>query len=137
MLDKIIKINFKQNLFVRSVDYIIFFSFPSSFCLYNIPTALFSCSPTALKIANFTRYAHKLMKREVLREEFLQKYFFRKAHIILNIFIYYHFFLSLIVLNLCGFEISLENLLFRPKWVSKITLRVSRKDSRISVRKDF
>ena len=78
MFDKIIKIDFLKNLSGRFVDYIIFFSFPNLFYLYNTPTAIFSCSATAMKIVNFRLYVHKLMKRGVLREEFLQNYFFEK-----------------------------------------------------------
>ena len=88
---------FLKNLFVRFVDYIIFFSFPNLFYLYNTPTAIFLCSAKAMKIVNFRLYVHKVMKRGVLRKEFLQKLFFRKVHIILNISIYYDFFISLIV----------------------------------------
>ena len=97
MLDKIIKINFKQNLSVRFVDCIIFFSFPNLFYLYNTSTTIFSGSRTALKIDDFRLYVHTLVKRGVLREEFLRKLFFRKVQILLNIFIYYGFFISLIV----------------------------------------
>ena len=97
MFDKIIKIDFLKNLSVRFVDYIIFFSFPNLFYVFKTSTAIFSCSATAMKIVNFRLYVHKLMKRGVLREEFLQKLFFRKVHIILNISIYYDFSISLIV----------------------------------------
>ena len=78
MLDKIIKIDFKQNLSVRSVDYIIFFSFPNLLYLYNTSATIFSGSRTALKIDNFRLYVHTPIKRGVLHEEFLQNYFFEK-----------------------------------------------------------
>ena len=106
MFDKIVKIDFLKNLFGRFVDYIIFFSFPNLFYVFKTSTAIFSCSATAMKIVNFRLYVHNLMKRGVLREEFLQKLFFRKAHIILNIFIYYDFFISHILFDLSPFEAS-------------------------------
>ena len=96
-LIKLSKSIFLKNLFVRFVDYIIFFSFPNLFYVFKTSTAIFSCSATAMKIVNFRLYVHKLMKRGVLREEFLQKLFFRKVQNILNISICYDFFISLIV----------------------------------------
>ena len=107
-------------MFERFVDYIIFFSFPSSFYLYNIPTALFSCSPTALKIANFTQYVHKLMKRGVLREEFLQKNIFSKSS---------HHFEHFYILRFFHISYSLEvmnkyRLLSKPVFQLKIALKI-------------
>ena len=67
-------------------------------------------------------------------EEFLWKVIFRKVLIMLNILIFYHFFISLIVLNLSGFEISLETLFFWLESLKKVTLRVSGKDSSWAVK---
>ena len=131
MLDKIIKINFKQNLSVRFVDCIIFFSFPNLFYLYNTSTTIFSGSRTALKIDDFRLYVHTLVKRGVLREEFLRKLFFRKVQILLNIFIYYVFFHISYSLKVMNRYRQLQNPVFQLKIALKIYFRVSGIDSKI------
>ena len=58
-------------------------------------------------------------------EEFLWKFFFRKVHMILNIFIFYHSFISLIVLKLSYIEKSPQKPFFTLKSLKNITFRVS------------
>ena len=62
-------------------------------------------------------------------EKFFRKFFFQKVHFILNIFIYYDVFISLILLKLSYIENTSQTLIFSPKSLENITLRVSGKDS--------
>ena len=125
MLDKIMKINFKQNLSVRSVDHIIFFSFPNLFYLYNTSTTIFSGSRTALKIDDFRLYVHTLVKRGVLTKIIVSKSSdpFEHFHILRFIHISY----SLKVMNRYR---SLQNPVFQLKIALKIYFRVSGLDSK-------
>ena len=63
-------------------------------------------------------------------EKFFRKFFFQKVHFILNIFIYYGIFISLILLELSYIENSLQNSFFGLKSLENLTLRVSGKDSK-------
>ena len=62
-------------------------------------------------------------------EKFFWKFFFQKVHMILNIFIYYGIFISLILLELSYIENSLQNQFFGLKSLENLTLRVWKKDS--------
>ena len=68
---------------------------------------------------------YSVVKRGALRKELLQKLFFQKVWIILNISIYYHFFISHIVLKLSAFEVRLQTPFLSTYSVQKATLRVS------------
>ena len=66
-------------------------------------------------------------------EKFFRKFFFQKVHFILNIFIYYDIFISLILLKLSYIENTSQTLILSPKSLENITFRVSGKDSRSGV----
>ena len=70
-------------------------------------------------------------------EEFFRKLFFRKVQMILNIFIYYGFFISHIVLELSAIENSHEMRFLRLNSLQKVTFRVSGIDSRFKIQKRF
>ena len=65
-------------------------------------------------------------------EKFFRKFFFQKVHFILNIFIYYGIFISLILLELSYIENSLQNSFFGLKSLENLTFRDRKKDSRKS-----
>ena len=63
-------------------------------------------------------------------EELFWKLFFRKVQMILNILIFYHFFISLIVFELSAIKASNVRCIFAFKMLQKVTLRVSGIDGR-------
>ena len=63
-------------------------------------------------------------------EKFFRKFFFQKVHFMLNIFIYYDIFISLILLKLSYIENTYQTLILSPKSLENITFRVSGKDSK-------
>ena len=106
-------------------DFIIFYNFLMSLDIWSTPTPIFMGSKSVPKIAVFCKINHVVVKRGVIHEEFLWKLFFRKVWILLNISIYYHFFISHIVFKLSAFEVRLQNRFFSTNSVQKATLRVS------------
>ena len=100
IFDTTTKIHFFDILSLRLQDFIILYRFLMSLDIWNTPTIIFMGSNPAPKMIIFSTINHVVVKRGVIHEEFLWKLFFRKVRILLNISIYYHFFISHMVVKL-------------------------------------
>ena len=118
IFDKTTQIDFFDILSEQLQDFIIFYNFLMSLDIWSTPTPIFMGSKSVPKIAVFYKINHVVVKRGVIHEEFLWKLFFRKVWILLNISIYYHFFISHIVFNI-GLWSSSPKPVFEQKFSTK------------------